>query len=199
MHSRKKDVKFDRRASKYDEGFEGKLSQKFYDELLEQVGVESGFDVLDVGCGTGTVLKRISEKANIGGYGIDVEVNMIAQAKKKCPEMDIQLAGCEHIPFDDKSFDVLTTCMAYHHFEDKKKFAMEAARTLKANGCLYIADVRFPHMLRKLVNCILEHKGTVGRFCSPKEIAANFEEYGFIPVRDSTNRYVQVVVLKKVN
>lgn len=199
MHSRKKDVKFDKRASKYDKGFEGKLSQKFYDELLEQVRLESGFHVLDVGCGTGRVLKRMSEKANISGCGIDVEENMITEAKKKCPEMDIQLAGCEHIPFDDKSFDVLTSCMAYHHFEYKKVFAREAARTIKKDGCLYIADVRFPNILRKLVNCILEHMGTVGRFCSPKETAANFEEYGFIPIRSTVHGYVQVVVLKKVN
>ena len=53
----KKDFLFDKRAKKYD-GFEGKISARFYRLLLSQVKPFSGANVLDVGCGTGTILRK---------------------------------------------------------------------------------------------------------------------------------------------
>ncbi len=58
MH-KKRDIKFDKRADKYDEGFEGRFSQRFYDLVSENVKIKSGMNVLDVGCGTGTILYRL--------------------------------------------------------------------------------------------------------------------------------------------
>ncbi len=77
--------KFDKRASSYDEGFEGKLSNRFYKLLLSQVQLPAGATVLDVGCGTGTILENLNRMSEIEGYGIDVEENMIREAKLKCP------------------------------------------------------------------------------------------------------------------
>ena len=67
---------------------------------------------------------------------------MITVAKSKYPKMDFQLSRCEDMPFESQSFDILIACMAYHHFSDKEGFAKEAARVLKPNGVLYIADSR---------------------------------------------------------
>lgn len=53
---KKKDFKFDKRAENYDEGFEGKLSKRFYGLLRENVRLTKGMTLLDAGCGTGTVL-----------------------------------------------------------------------------------------------------------------------------------------------
>lgn len=70
-----KEFKFDKRASIYDEGYEGKLSKKFYKLLVEQVELCRGVTVLDVDCGTGTILKNLSALTDINGYGIDVDYN----------------------------------------------------------------------------------------------------------------------------
>ena len=50
-----KDYKFDKRASSYDDGFEGKVSGRFYRLLLREVVLHPDACVLDVGCGTGTI------------------------------------------------------------------------------------------------------------------------------------------------
>jgi len=53
---------------------------------------------------------------------------MIAEAKMKCPDVNIQVSTCEHTPFYNQQFDAITACLAYHHFADKKGFAREMAR-----------------------------------------------------------------------
>jgi len=134
-----RNFRFDKMASSYDDGFKGKILDTFYRLLLEQVSIEPGAVLLDVGCGTGTILRRLSEKTELQGYGIDIEEKMIAEAKRKCPDMNIQVSTCEHTPFYNQQFDAITACLAYHHFADKRGFAREMARILKSDGSCWAA------------------------------------------------------------
>lgn len=151
----KRDFKFDKRAAKYDEGFEGKSSQKFYDLVTENAKITDGMNVLDVGCSTGTILRRLSGKYNFHGFGVDVEEKMLGQARKKCHDMDIRLSSCDNPPFDDGRFDVIIARMAYHHFPDKDGFSKEVARLLKQGGLLYIADPKLPLPMQCLKYCFI--------------------------------------------
>lgn len=193
-----KDFSFSERAEKYDDGFEGKFSQKFYQALLSQIKIKSSKTVLDVGCGTGYLLRKIDDSHRINGYGIDVEENMIQVAKKQCPKMNIQQSTCEETPFDNDTFDLITACMAYHHFSDKQGFAKESARILKREGYLYIADPYFPFLIRKGLNAFLKLVGVTGQFFTAREVANQFKEYGFELSNSFKKGYVQVVELKKV-
>ena len=192
----KTDMKFDKRAASYD-GFEGKLSGKFYKSLLAQVQLSPKDAVLDVGCGTGALLKQMANTCEIEGYGIDVEEQMVLVAKKQCPSMSISVASSENTPFADNTFDVITACMAYHHFSDQKGFAKEAARILKENGRLYIADPNFPFVIRKTANGLTKLFRVHGHFESSQETGNTFREYGFVIEKTIKDTYVQVVTLKK--
>lgn len=194
----KKDFSFDKRAESYDEGFEGRLSQKFYDLVTENVEIVDGMNVLDAGCGTGTILHRLSEKYTFNGFGIDVEEKMLEQAKSKCRNMDIRLCSCDDTPFEDGQFDVIIACMAYHHFPDKNSFSKEVARLLKQGGLLYIADPKLPLPIRKALNTALDIHKVNGRIYTVDEIAENFAEYGFEHVFNKSDAYAQLVCLKKL-
>ena len=194
--SKDRDFKFDKMAASYDAGFKGKVLDKFYALLVEQVDVRPGMTVLDVGCGTGTLLRRLSDKAPMHGYGIDIEKEMIAEAQKKCPDMVIQLSSCENTPFSDDQFDVITACLAYHHFADKQGFAKEAARILKRGGSLYIAEPRFPRLVRKAINSLIKQLHIVGYLGSPQEIYDTFRGEGFVMVGVYRDGYAQVVKLR---
>lgn len=195
MNEQKKDIRFNKRAKGYD-SFEGKLSKRFYRLLVSQVPLSPGANVLDVGCGTGALLQKMASACPINGYGIDMEEAMLEEAKKKCPEMQLQLSKCESTPFESQTFDVITACMAFHHFSDKKGFAQEAARILKPGGRLYIADPRFPFVLRKALNGTFKLFRLVGAFQTPEEIYEAFRPYGFAPDGVSRDGYAQVVGMK---
>lgn len=87
--------------------------------------------------------------------------------------------------------------MAYHHFPEKDKFAAEAARLLKNNGTLYIADPKFPLPVRKLMNTALSIHKIEGEFFSADEIAANFAPYGFEKTSTESDAYAQIVVMNR--
>lgn len=192
----KRDFKFDNRADKYDYGFEGKLSRKFYKLIYDNISLKSGQNIIDVGCGTGTILKTLSNMEKIFGYGIDIEPQMLSVAKVKCPDMDIRECSCDRTPFSDNTFDVMTACMAYHHFADKDAFIREASRILKSGGTLYLADPRFPFIFRKIINALVY--GLNGEFNSSKETIKRFEKYGFVPTDTKYDHYAQLIILTKV-
>ncbi|MBO4702915.1 MAG: class I SAM-dependent methyltransferase [Lachnospiraceae bacterium] len=192
---KKRDFRFDNRAEKYDYGFEGKLSRKFYKLIYDNISLKPGQNLIDVGCGTGTILKTLSNIENINGHGIDIEPQMLSVAKDKCPDMDIRECSCDKTPYDDDSFDVMTACMAYHHFADKDAFIREASRILKSGGILYLADPRFPFLPRKIINALVY--GLNGEFNSSKETVSRFAKYGFVPVDTKYDHYAQLIVLRK--
>ena len=199
MHNSKKEVSFGKRADKYDEGFEGRFLNKFYNTLMDFVQITSNAKILDVACGTGELLKRMDEKFEIDGYGIDIDDKMIHRAKKKCPKMDIRIASCDTLPFEEQQFDGITVCMAYHHFENKIGFAKEAQRVLKQGGSLYLADLRLPKYLRKVANGLMKHLNVVGRFSTLEEIAEEFEKYGFKYTGCIEDGRVQIIRMIKTN
>ena len=196
--SEKIDFKFDKKAEKYDDGYEGKISEKFYDLVTENVEFSEDMTVLEMGCGTGTILYRLSQKYSIKGYGIDVEEKMLEQARTKCPNMQIINCSCDDTPFEDGKFDVIVACMAYHHFPDKDSFSKECARLLKNGGRLYIADPKLPLPLRKAVNTALEIHKVHGRIYTSEEMKVNFEKYGFRKVFNKSDAYAQIICLERI-
>ena len=198
MNTKKpKDFPFAKRASVYDDGFEGKAVRKFYNLLLREIELSPGALVLDAGCGTGALLKRIADTYEITGCGIDIEENMISEARSKCPQMSFSVADCDRMPFGDQIFDAVITCMAYHHFRNKEGFARETARVLKPGGMLYIADPRFPWPVRKAMNGVLRLVRIVGAFFKPEEIETRFIGMGFTAVGTAVDSYAQVVKLQR--
>lgn len=194
----KKDIRFDKRATKYDNGIEGFLSQRFYNDLLDNVILDPGNCVLDVGCGTGTFLNRLSNKSTkIASYGIDYSTNMILEAEKKYPQMNFCVGNSKELPYEDATMDVVITCMAYHHFEDQTAFRKEAFRILKPCGKLYVCDPKFPAFLSNVLNSVFRLTKTAARFYNKDEYILDFTLEGFTFDKYFEDSYVQIINFKK--
>lgn len=184
-------------ADSYDDSFEGKFTLKFKEFLLEEEVVGNGDSVLDVACGNGTLLKMLSVRWDIHGYGTDISDRMIYNARKNCPDMVFEVSSCEHASFQDNFFDEIFVCAAYHHFPDVLAFATEARRLLKPGGRLFIADVNYP-IIRGIANMVLPHlKAGDFRSYSPKEIRTNFEAFDFKQLGLRKRGHMQIVTLQK--
>ncbi|MFI5397970.1 MAG: class I SAM-dependent methyltransferase [Candidatus Binatia bacterium] len=110
--------------------------------VLELAQLKPGDQVLDVGCGPGSL--AVAAKAKVGSAGavsgIDASPEMIAAACRKAARLGVDVAFrvglIEAIPFPNAQFDVvLSTFMLHHLPEDlKRKGIAEIHRVLKPGG-----------------------------------------------------------------
>ena len=110
--------------------------------------IQPGEQVLDVGCGTGTL--AIEAQRWVGSVGrvagIDPGIQQIGRARAKAARrnlpIDFQTGVIEHLPFPDQAFDVVFSTLMMHHLPGsvKRQGLAEIVRVLKPGGRLVIAD-----------------------------------------------------------
>ena len=118
------------------------------EKALQLARLSSGENVLDIGCGTGTVAIKAKRQVGEKGYvcGIDASPEMLARASKKTRkagvEVDFKNALVESMPFRDGQFDVVLSTLMLHHLPGKlrSQCAAEARRVLKPGGRLLAID-----------------------------------------------------------
>lgn len=106
-----------------------------YKEYFQNMG-----KCLDLGCGVGQYSKVLSRY----GYDVtsadisDIALNKVKEFSDNIVKVDMQ----EHLPFEDKRFDLVFANLSIHYFsdEDTKKLMLEIKRILKENG-LFIGSV----------------------------------------------------------
>ena len=96
-----------------------------------------GLRVLEIGVGMGAdYLEWL--KADAKATGIDLSSMSLEKARRRCVlagyEPDLQLADAEHLPFVDKSFDIVYSYGVMHHSPDTQKCINEAFRVLRPGG-----------------------------------------------------------------
>lgn len=119
-------------APGYEDGF-AVLTRGAVEPLLDRLGVTAGKSVLDIGTGTGVAATSILER---GGsvVGIDFSEAMIAEARRRLPEVDFRVASAEALPFDDGLFDAVVANGVLHHLAEPDRALEEAQRVLNPAG-----------------------------------------------------------------
>ena len=102
------DVGWGRRAPEAAYWFET-MHWREYCHILDQTGVTQGLRHLDIACGSGLAIQIASERGAIVS-GLDASERLAAIAKARTPEADIRIGDMFHLPFEDNSFDVVTSC-----------------------------------------------------------------------------------------
>lgn len=104
-------------------------------------------NVLDYGCGTGTLLLMIKRNfPEINLTGIDVSQEMVGLAKHKIKKEDLELSVLKYdgktLPFPDDSFEKIVSSFVFHHLSTagKREALKELFRVLKTDSQLCITD-----------------------------------------------------------
>lgn len=129
--------------------FQGML-RKLRQRTINLAQLQPGEQVLDVGCGTGTLAIEAARRVGRPGRvaGVDPGAQQIARARAKAARRNLPiefLVGViEQLPFPDQSFDVVFSTLMMHHLPTplKRQGLAEIARVLKPGGRLVIADFR---------------------------------------------------------
>ncbi len=110
-------------------------------------------DLLDIGTGTGRILRLFSGRIE-RGVGIDASRDMLAVARAELQSSEtrhclVRLGDMYHTEFDTASFDVVTIHMVLHYADRPAAAIAEAARVLRPGGRLILVDFA-PHNLEAL-------------------------------------------------
>lgn len=150
---------FNQQAATYDKDIKGQHARSLYPALLEKLSHIPFQSALDLGCGTGEMLKLILQKDPLKElYGIDISEEMLAVAKSKLPEQ-VQLfqGDSEMLPFSDGSFDVVYCNDSFHHYPPPQNVLREVHRVMKPGGTFLMGDCWQPYVGRVIMNFYMRH------------------------------------------
>jgi ubiquinone/menaquinone biosynthesis C-methylase UbiE len=111
--------------------------------------------VLDVGCGTGYLLRllaaRYPQAAELAG--IDAAPSMIETAERAAgdPRLRFTAGTAERLPFPDNAFDLVVSTTSFDHWTDQRAGVRECARVLAPGGHIVLADQFSPMLLPTLL------------------------------------------------
>jgi ubiquinone/menaquinone biosynthesis C-methylase UbiE len=116
-------------------------------ELISQANIESDHSVLDIGCGTGTLvvmLKRQHRGVNVVGLDPDAKALPRAQKKARRAEVTVQLdhGFADELPYRERSFDRVFSSFMFHHLDEqeRERTSREVLRVLKPGGSFHLLD-----------------------------------------------------------
>ena len=104
--------RFDRWAATYDQSimqrlYFGPVHSKMLDFLAREGPQAPPSCIIDVGCGTGRLLRAASirwPEAQL--FGVDPAAQMVSEASRLNPNVDFRLASAEALPFPDQTADI---------------------------------------------------------------------------------------------
>lgn len=108
--------------------------------------LEDGLDILDIGCGPGTIsigLANTSLKGKV--IGVDFGDSQIEKARSNAKEtgltnLEFQVASCYELPFEDETFDRVFCHALMEHLARPVDMLSEAFRVLKPEGTIGICS-----------------------------------------------------------
>ena len=157
---------------------------------LDYLDFDSSATALDIGCGGGATMRRILDRMGPGSgvvVGVDYSEVSCEESRRlnadmiETGSMRVVQASVEDLPFDDASFDLITTVESFYFWPDPLESLREVRRVLKREGSfMLVADVyRKEGLSRQVLDNIEKYHLTV---LTPQEYRDLFVAAGFSDV-----------------
>ena len=118
-------------------------AKRWRKKLTEKVDPQSGEKILDIAAGTGTSSMAL-KLPGVEVVAADFSKGMLAEGKKRYPELEFVFADAMKLPFKNNEFDVVTMSFGLRNVQDRDKALHEFLRVLKPGGRLVICE--FSHV-----------------------------------------------------
>jgi len=105
--------------------------------LVERTAVTADDEVLDVGCGTGSVAVTAARRG-ASVTGVDITADMLARTRENAAvagvDMTVQQGDASALPFDRDRFDVVLSSLGHIYGEPPEETARELLRVTRPGG-----------------------------------------------------------------
>jgi ubiquinone/menaquinone biosynthesis C-methylase UbiE len=171
---------FDERAQGYEQGWRGRMHHDIAGRAAElAVAVDiAPRRVLDVGCGTGYLLRLLARRYPQAAelVGVDAAPSMIETAEQAADDRRVRfmVGVAERLPFPNEAFDLVVSTTSFDHWADQLAGLRECGRVLAAGGHIVLAD-QFSALLLPTLLAGRRGKARTRRRASQLLIAAGFE------------------------
>jgi SAM-dependent methyltransferase len=130
---------FEVAAEGYDR-FMGRYSMQLAPQLANFGRLRAGQRVLDVGCGPGALTGELVQR--LGGSAVsavDPSEAFVATARERYPDVDVQNASAESLPFCDSAFDATFAQLVVHFLADPVAGLREMRRVTTDGGTVAVS------------------------------------------------------------
>src|SRR5580692_4053407 len=115
----------------------GRWSRELAPLFLDFAGVRDGESIIDVGCGTGSLIFTLLDAArDLRLTGVDYAPVFLeaARAKPKAASVRFEQADATALPFEDASFDRALSLLVLHFVPESRRALAEMRRVVKPGG-----------------------------------------------------------------
>jgi ubiquinone/menaquinone biosynthesis C-methylase UbiE len=108
--------------------------------------VREGHRLLDVGCGTGEVVRELARRVGSTGrvVGVDKSETMIREARRRDEGASLpseyRLGDAHHLDFPDRAFDGCRAERLFIHLDDPLRALSEMCRVTRPGGRIVVAE-----------------------------------------------------------
>jgi ubiquinone/menaquinone biosynthesis C-methylase UbiE len=141
--------------------------------LIDRLAPQAGERILDLGCGPGLHAARIAA-AGAHVVGIDIDPEMIALARARCPELRFEVGDAQEIPLDGP-FDAVYCNSVLHWIKEPERVIASVHRVLRPGG-RFLAEFGRRGGLRTIVAAFEDAARAFG--CGPWESPYYFPTTG---------------------
>jgi ubiquinone/menaquinone biosynthesis C-methylase UbiE len=144
---------YDAFAATYEDKRDGRSR---YHDLLDDLEVDLAIpfardrEVLEVGCGTGLILRRLAAVAR-RAVGVDLSPGMLEHARAR--GLEVHEGSARSLPFEDDRFDLTVSFKTLAHVPDLAEALAEMARVTKPGGTMLV-ELYNPRSLRHLAKLL---------------------------------------------
>lgn len=124
-------------AAKWDEIC--KHDDNMLKKIIELSSVKEGSKILDVGTGTGILISYLLSTIPKEIAAVDISENMIAVAKGKYKENNVQFIAEDIMTYHESGYDYIFLYSCYPHFKDKEALVYHLSTLMNIGGKLIIA------------------------------------------------------------
>jgi len=169
--------------------------------LVEMMNIQINDTIIDVGSGTGDLVKLILKENNhISIYSVDLNIDMMNEGKKNFNNKQLKKiqfinANAEKLPFENNFFDKYVISFCLRNITNVEKAIQEAFRILKPGGIFYCLEFSMP--TSSIINVVYsKYKNKIIPYMGER-IANNKNAYKYL--EESISQFLhQDILLNKI-